>query len=324
MLRLIVSRGAQAAVVVFLVATLAFVLIHLAPGDPFSAALSDPSLSPETIAQQRALWGYDQPLLVQFGRWTTNLLRGEFGWSIMRARPVRDVLLETIPNTLILMGTALALGLTGGVALGTWQAARRGTVAERASGALALVLLSVPEFLVALGALTVLALGLRWFPVGRMIEPAMHETYGFAGRVGDVLSHLALPAGLLAVLLASAISRYHRSAMLSVLPEEFIRTARAKGAGESRVLARHALRNALGPVIAIAGLLLPALLGGAVFVEKIFNWPGMGLTMVEAVGRRDYPLILAGVLVGSVMVALGGAAADVLAWLTNPRNRNIA
>ena len=324
MLRLIVSRGAQAAVVVFLVATLAFVLIHLAPGDPFSAALSDPSLSPETIAQQRALWGYDQPLLVQFGRWTTNLLRGEFGWSIMRARPVRDVLLETIPNTLILMGTALAFGLTGGVALGTWQAARRGTVAERASGALALVLLSVPEFLVALGALTVLALGLRWFPVGRMIEPAMHETYGFAGRVGDVLSHLALPAGLLAVLLASAISRYHRSAMLSVLPEEFIRTARAKGAGESRVLARHALRNALGPVIAIAGLLLPALLGGAVFVEKIFNWPGMGLTMVEAVGRRDYPLILAGVLVGSVMVALGGAAADVLAWLTNPRNRNIA
>ena len=324
MLRLIVSRGAQAAVVVFLVATLAFVLIHLAPGDPFSAALSDPSLSPETIAQQRALWGYDQPLLVQFGRWTTNLMRGEFGWSIMRARPVRDVLLETIPNTLILMGTALALGLTGGVALGTWQAARRGTVAERASGALALVLLSVPEFLVALGALTVLALGLRWFPVGRMIEPAMHETYGFAGRVGDVLSHLALPAGLLAVLLASAISRYHRSAMLSVLPEEFIRTARAKGAGESRVLARHALRNALGPVIAIAGLLLPALLGGAVFVEKIFNWPGMGLTMVEAVGRRDYPLILAGVLVGSVMVALGGAAADVLAWLTNPRNRNIA
>ena len=322
MLRLIVSRGAQAALVVFFVVTLAFALIHLAPGDPFSAA--DPLLSSETVAQQRTLWGYDQPLLVQYGRWAANLLRGEFGWSIMRSRPVGNVLVETIPNTLILMGAALVVGLSGGVALGTWQAARRGTVAERVSGALAMILLSVPEFLVALGALTVLALALHWFPVGRMIEPAMHETYGFVGRVGDVLRHLALPAGVLAVLLASAISRYHRSAMLAVLPEDFIRTARAKGAGESRVLTSHALRNALGPVIAIAGLLLPALLGGTVFVEKIFNWPGMGLTMVEAVGRRDYPLILAGVLAGSVMVALGGAAADVLAWLTNPRSRNTA
>ena len=324
MLRLIVSRGAQAAVVVFLVVTLAFALIHLAPGDPFSAAFADPSLSSETVAQQRTLWGYDQPLLVQYGRWAANVLHGEFGWSIMRSRPVRDVLLETIPNTLILMGTALAFGLAGGVVLGTWQAARRGSAAERASGALTMVLLSIPEFLVALGALTVLALGLRWFPVGRMIEPALHETYSYAGRVGDVLRHLALPAGVLAVLLASAISRYHRSAMLAVLPEDFIRTARAKGAGTARVLANHALRNALGPVIAIAGLLLPALLGGTVFVEKVFNWPGMGLTMVEAVGRRDYPLILAGVLAGSAMVALGGAVADALAWLTNPRSRNTA
>jgi peptide/nickel transport system permease protein len=320
-LRLAVARAAQAALVITLVATLAFALIHLAPGDPFSVTLDDPAVGPETAAQQRALWGFDRPLPEQYVKWISNLAHGELGYSIMRLRNVSQVLRETVPNTLLLMGTALTFGLIGGVALGTWQAARVGTRAERSVSGLTMLALSVPEFLLALAALTILSLRLRWFPVGRMIEPAMHETYSALGRAGDVLWHLALPAALLAALLAAAIARYHRTAMLVVLPDDFVRTARAKGARELVVLVRHALRNALGPVITIAGLVLPALFGGAVFVEKIFNWPGMGLAMIEAVGRRDYPLVLAGVVLGSAMVAVGSAIADVLALLVDPRLR---
>jgi peptide/nickel transport system permease protein len=323
-LKLTLARAAQAVVVIILVATLAFALIHLAPGDPFSVALDDPAVGPETVAQQRALWGFDRPISEQYLKWIGNLAHGEFGYSIMRSRDVFQVLRETVPNTLLLMGTALVFGLGGGVALGTWQAARAGTRAERAISGFTMLVLSVPEFLVALGALTVFAVRCRWFPVGRMIEPAMHETYSAFGRAVDVLWHLALPAALLAALLAAAVARYHRTAMLAVLPDEFVRTARAKGARERVVLVRHVLRNALGPVITIAGLVLPGLFGGAVFVEKIFNWPGIGLTMIDAVGRRDYPLVLAGVVLGSAMVALGSALADVFASLADPRLRSAA
>ena len=322
MRRLLLSRAAQAAVVIALVATLAFVLIHLAPGDPFSGSLEDPSVSPEVRRTQRALWGFDRPLPEQYGHWVRNLARGEFGWSFSLFRPVGDVLRETVPHTLLLMGTALVAGLAAGLALGTWQASRGGSVADRAAGTATLVVLSVPEFLVALGAMALFGASLRWLPVGGMRDPALHESFGFLGRVLDVARHLALPAGTLAALTAAAVSRYHRAAMLAVLPEDFVRTARAKGASGRAVLWRHALRNALGPAITISGLLLPALFGGAVFVEKIYAWPGMGMTMVNGVVGRDYPLVLAGVLVGSALVAVGGAMADVLAALVDPRVRS--
>ncbi len=320
--RLLVSRAAQAAVVIGLVATLAFVLLHLAPGDPFSGSLDDPRMTGEMRAQQRHLWGYDRPLPAQYARWVGNLARGEFGYSLTLRQSVGEVLRETVPHTLLLMGTALVLGLAAGVALGTWQAARGGSLADRATGAATLLALSVPEFLVALGALALFAMRWHWLPTGGMNDPAIHERLSLGGRVLDVARHLVLPAGTLAALTAAAVSRYQRTAMLAVLPEDFVRTARAKGASERAVLVRHALRNALGPLIAIVGLVLPALFGGAVFVETIFAWPGMGLTMVRGVDGRDYPLVLAGVLVGSALVAVGGALADVLAALADPRLRS--
>ena len=173
----------------------------------------------------------------------------------------------------------------------------------------------------ALAALALLAARWRWFPVSGIVDAASHDSMGVMGRIADVVRHLALPAGTLALVLAASISRYQRTAMLTVLPEEFIRTARAKGAGERQVVLRHALRNALGPLITILGLLLPALFGGAVFAETIFSWPGIGRMMVDAVSGNDYPLVLAGVIVGSVLVALGSAIADVLAALADPRVR---
>jgi peptide/nickel transport system permease protein len=319
--RFLLARGAQAVAVIAIVATLAFVLVHLAPGDPFGASLDDPANGEELHAQQMHRWGYDQPLPVQYGKWFGNLARGELGWSHSRNRRVAVVLADTVPRTLLLMGTALIGGVLAGLLLGTWQAARRGGIAERVSGTLATAVLSVPEFLVALAALALPAARWHWFPVSGIVDPALHDSMGPMGRAWDVARHLALPAGTLALLTAAAVSRYHRSAMLAVLPEEFVRTARAKGAGEFTAVVRHALRNALGPVITIVGLLLPALLGGAVFVETIFSWPGMGRMMVEAVAGNDYPLVLAGVLAGSLLVVVGSALADVLSALTDPRVR---
>jgi peptide/nickel transport system permease protein len=318
--RFLLARGAQALAVIALVATLAFVLVHLAPGDPFGASIDDPSSDAAMHAQQLHRWGYDQPLPAQYLRWIGNVARGNFGWSHSRNRWVSDVLRETVPRTILLMGTAMVVGVLAGVLLGTWQAARRGSFAERSSGTLVLAAASVPEFLVALAALAIPAARWHWFPVTGFVDPAMHDSMSALGRAGDIASHLALPAGTLALLTAASVSRYHRNAMLTVLPEEFIRTARAKGASEL-VVVRHALRNALGPLITIVGLLVPGLFGGAVFVETIFAWPGMGRMMVDGVGGSDYPLVLAGVLIGSVLVALGSALADVLAAAANPRIR---
>jgi peptide/nickel transport system permease protein len=319
--RFLLARGAQALVVVALVATLAFVLVHLAPGDPFGANLDDPTNTTVLHAEQMHRWGYDQPLPVQYVKWLENLGRGEFGWSHSRNRPVADVLMDTVPRTLLLMGTALFAGVLAGVALGTWQAARRGSRAERATNALAIATLSVPEFLVALAALALPAARWHWFPVSGIVDPAMHDSMSAIGRASDILRHLALPAATLALITAASVSRFHRTAMLAVLPEEYVRTARAKGAGEFTTVVSHALRNALGPLITIVGLLLPALFGGAVFVETIFSWPGVGRMMVDAVSGNDYPLVLAGVIVGSVLVAVGSALADVLSALANPRVR---
>ncbi len=323
MRRFLVARGAQALGVIAIVATLAFALVHVhvAPGDPFGESLDDPTNTAALHAQQMHTWGYDQPLPVQYVKWIGNLARGNFGWSHSRNRPVGEVLRATIPRTLLLMGTALLIGLLGGVALGTWQAARRGTIAERVSGAVALTLLSVPEFLVALAALALPAARWHWFPVSGMADPAGQDSMNALARAGDVLWHLALPAGTLALLAAAAISRYHRTAMLAVLPEEFVRTARVKGASEFGAVVRHALANSLGPLTTIIGVLVPALFGGAVFVETIFSWPGVGRMMFDAVHGNDYPLVLAGVIVGSVLVVAGSTLADVLLALVDPRVR---
>jgi peptide/nickel transport system permease protein len=319
--RFLLARGAQALVVVAIVATFTFALVHLAPGDPFGASLDDPANSAALHAEEMHQWGYDQALPVQYAKWLGNLVRGDFGWSHSRHRPVSEVLLETVPRTLLLMGSALVAGVVAGLALGTWQAARRGTGAERASNALAIATLSIPEFLVALAAVALPAARWHWFPVSGMTDPVLHFSMNTVERASDMLRHLVLPAGTLALLTAASVSRHHRSAMLTVLPEEYIRTARAKGAGEFVTMVRHALRNALGPFTTIVGLRLPALFGGAVFVEAIFGWPGIGHMMVDAAVGNDYPLVLAGVIVGSALVAVGGALADVLAALADPRVR---
>ncbi len=319
MRRPLIVRVAQAVLIVALVATLAFFLLHRAPGDPLATGFDDPQISESYRAAERARFGLDRPLGEQYVRWLANYARGDFGWSYTRGRPVAAVLADAIPNTLLLSGLALVLGIAGGLALGTWQAARRGSSAERISDALGIVVLSSPEFLLSLGALSVFAIRWRLFPGSGMVDAVTHDGLPLAGRLGDVGAHLALPTMTLAVLTAVSIARYHRAAMLAVIPEDFVRTARAKGATERQALLRHALPTAIGPVITIAGLLLPTLVGGAVIVEKVFAWPGVGLLMIEAIGGRDYPLVLAGVVCSSALVVLGALFADLAVMSLDPR-----
>jgi len=318
--RFLAARLLQSLIVLVLVTTISFVIIHTAPGDPFS--YESPNVSPAVRARLRHEFGYDRPLPVQYVRYLANVARGNLGYSVTRRESVGRALASAIPNTLLLMSVALSVSFAIGIALGATQAAWRGTWFDRAVSTLLMFFYSLPDFWLALAVLLCLTYWLPIFPSGNTVDLVMHDYLPFWGRVGDRLKHLILPAGTLVLLTAAAIARYQRAAMLEVLPLDFVRTARAKGLPERRVLGRHALRNALLPTVTLVGLVLPTVLGGTVFVEKIFTWPGMGLLSVNAIDTRDYDLVLAGVIVGGVMVAIGSLVSDVLYAMIDPRVRD--
>lgn len=317
----VASRLAQALVIVAIVATIVFVLIHVAPGDPFSAAIDNPNVTEAIRAHWRAQYGLDRPIGEQYVRYLASVARGDLGWSFSMQRPVADVLADALPNTLLLAGTALVFGFVGGIALGVVQAHRAGSRTDRALSAVSLFFYAMPDFWLALMIMLLLAYWIPVFPVAGAVDPVLHDYLGLAGRIADRARHLVLPALTLALLVASAVARYQRAELVRVLPEEFVRTARAKGASERRVMLRHALRNALLPTVSLLGLMLPVLFTGAVFVERVFAWPGMGWVVLNAVATRDYPLVTAGVIVAAATVAAGSLVADVLYAVVDPRVR---
>jgi len=195
-------------------------------------------------------------------------------------------------------------------------------VTDHALSGISLFFFSMPDFWLAILALLTFTYWLPIFPVGGAVDPVMHEYLGLGGRIVDRLRHLVLPALTLTVLASASVARYQRAALLDVLPADYIRTARLKGLTEREILRRHALRNALLPIISLVGLSFPALLTGAFFVEKIFAWPGMGYAVVNAIGTRDYPLVVGGVIIGSIMVTLGSLLSDLLYALADPRLRS--
>lgn len=325
MFRFLLGRLAQSALVLGLAVSVVFALLRAAPGDPLSGSTLDATTAPATRELLRRQYALDRPLLEQYAHFVGSALRGELGMSLSRGRPVAQVLRDVVPNTVLLMGTGLFLGILGGIALGAWQGSRdtrsSATSARvaRMSERIGLAIIATPEYIVATAMLTLFAATWRLFPIGGMVSLGVHDSLGPVAQAGDVLWHLTLPALTLALIVGAGVARYQRTEMRLVLARPFIRTARAKGVPEARVLVHHALRNALGPVITLCGLLLPSLVGGAVFVEAIFAWPGMGRTMVEAVTGRDYPLAIGAVIVSSVLVVLGGLLADVAAAVADPR-----
>jgi peptide/nickel transport system permease protein len=320
-LRFLVRRSLQGLVIVAIVATLSFALIHLAPGDPFTALAADARLSPEVRRQLLANYGLDRPLPEQFVRYLAGLVRGDLGFSISFQRPVAEVLAGAVPNTLVLMGSALVVSLAVGISLGVVQARRHGRAADRVIGATTVAIGSLPDFWLAIVLMLVFAAWLPIFPVSGMVDVVSHDYLPLADRIVDRLVHLVLPVATLVLLSAASIARFQRAALLDVLPEDWLRTARAKGLSENAVMRRHALRNALAPVITIVGLAFPSLLGGAVFVEAVYSWPGMGSLAVHAVTTRDYSLVMATAVVGSILVVAGGILADLLHAAADPRLR---
>ena len=319
MRRFVAVRLVHAIVVLFLVTTIAFFLVHLAPGDPFS--FENSRVSGAIRDQWRRQFGYDRPLLEQYVRYVGSVAQGKLGYSHSQHMPVSRVLATTFPRTLLLMGLALAISFALGIRLGVYEATHWRSRKARATNSASLLVYSLPDFWLALMLLLAFAYWIPVLPAGGMVDDVLHPYMSTGAALWDRIRHLTLPLLTLTLLITAMIARYQRAALLEVLPSDYVRTARAKGLDERSVVSRHALRNALLPMITLAGLAFPALLGGAVFVERVFSWPGMGMMVATAIFVRDYPLILASVIVGALMVILGNLLADIAYGLADPRVR---
>jgi peptide/nickel transport system permease protein len=308
------------------IATLIFVIVHLAPGDP-TATLFGPQVPPAIMEQMRELWGLDQPVYVQYFRWLGSALTGDWGYSYTQSRPVSEIILDALPPTLALTLTTLVLVFAFGVLIGVYQGVRQYSPGDNVLTVLALFFYSMPSFW--LGMMLSLIFAQKAYQWGwPIVFPASQTTsvdydlLSLGGRIVDRLRHLVLPVTTLTLALTAGIARYTRGQMLEVIHQDYIRTARAKGLPEHRVILHHALRNSLRPVITLLGLYLPFLFSGAVFVEVIFAWPGMGRVMVTAINQRDYPVIMATSFIFSMLVVLGNLVADVLYAWADPRIRH--
>lgn len=304
---------------VFVLVTAVFFVVRLAPGDPLDQVVSE-----EYTGANRALirerLGLDRSLVDQYRLWVSGALRGDFGMSLRQHRPVAAILGEAIPPTLLLTVTAYVLQLVLAIVAALVMVLFAGRPAARWVNGVGLTLYSLPSFWLGLMLIMLLARQLGWFPAGGMQSPDA-AFLGWGPRTGDLMRHLALPVATLALGSFMGTARYLRSALADVMEQDHILAARARGLPERTVLLRHGLRNALLPVITLAGLSLPALLGGAVVVEVVFGWPGMGRITLEAIWARDYPVIMATTLVAAVAVVLGSLLADLLYHWADPRVR---
>jgi peptide/nickel transport system permease protein len=314
-----VRRLGAAVLTIVLVLTITFALAQLAPGEPMLAEAERLRADPARVARVRAEFGLDRPLAQQYAHYVGNALRGNLGESFTMRRPVADVLAERLPRTALLAGVSLLVAFALGIGIAALQAARAGSWEDGALGAATLVFYSTPAFWLGLVLLVVFGQWLGWFPVGGMTTAVEHARMGPLGRLLDIGRHLALPALTLALVQTAEVARYQRGALVDALGAEYVRAARARGLGDWTVLTRHALRSALAPVVTLAGLSVPALLAGAVLVESVFSWPGMGRLTYDAILTRDYNLILAASLVSGALVALGSLAADLAAHALDPR-----
>lgn len=313
MTRHLLSRLFQAAAVLLLMSFLIYVLIGLMPGDPVDVMLMTvPNLTPEDAARIRAIYGLDQPILERYGRWLAAALQGDLGYSRLFARPVTEVLARPLVNTALLMGASLALAAAIAVPVGTLAALRPGGLLDNAVNLTAFAGISLPTFWLGLMLIVLFSVHLGWLPAGGV------ETVG-GGGLADRLRHLALPVATLTLASTAVYVRHVRAAMMQALRQDWVRTARAKGAGWGRVVFRHALRNALVPVVTILALDLGHLFSGALITETVFAYPGMGKTIYEAVMGNDFNLALTGLLLATAMTLMGSILADLAYRWLDPR-----
>jgi len=309
--RYLIRRLAQGAVVLFVVSAVVFAIVHAAPGGP--ALLNNPDVDPKMAKEMEKQLGLDDPIPVQYARWLGNAVRGNLGRSYQHSLGTAELLWARIPNTLLLSGTALLLAVVLAVPLGMISAVYRYSALDYAATVTAFVGVSIPVFWLAILLIIVFSVTLGWLPSSGML------TVGVPFSMRDRLLHLLMPSIVLATFPLAQLTRYVRSSMVDALAQDYVRTARAKGLPEREVLGRHALRNALIPMVTVLGVLTPRLLGGAVVTETIFAWPGLGRLAVEAAVTRDYPVILGATLLVSALVVLSNLITDFLYVVIDPR-----
>jgi ABC-type dipeptide/oligopeptide/nickel transport system permease component len=306
MLRFVLVRLLQGVVVIFLVTTLVFFILHLAPGDPVTLLIGEAQMTPEQVAQIRHFWGLDEPLALQYVRWLGNMLRGDFGDSIgFGGRTVVSLLRDAAPNTLQLNVLALLISVAAAVPAGVLAAARRYSPFDGGLMLVSTLGISFPNFWLGLMLIVLFGLILRWLP-----------PFG----ISDWKSYL-LPVFVLAAEQMALLARLTRSATLEVLQQEFVMTARAKGLAEPRVLVTHVLRNALLPIVTVIGYRIGFLLSGTIVVETVFAWPGVGRLLFQSIGQRDYVVVQAVVMVGAVVVVVANLVTDIVYAYVDPRIR---
>jgi len=309
----VLRRLAQAVVLLWIVSVITFVLIHTAPGGP--AMLQNPDLGREQIARFRANLGLDDPLPVQYARWLRAAVRGDFGRSYNTVEPVLRLVGTRLPNTLLLTGAALGLAIVLAVPLGVLSATYRNTAIDRAIAGVSFMGISTPVFWFGIVLIVVFSVQLKMLPAGGMYQ------IGAAYSVGDRLRHLAMPVFVLTIANLAEVTRYTRSAMIGALGEDYVRTAHAKGLPAATVLFRHALRNALIPVITIVGVYLPRAVSATAITETVFSWPGMGQLAVQSAATRDYPVVLGATLAVAVFAVGSSLLTDLAYGYVDPRIR---
>jgi peptide/nickel transport system permease protein len=310
----IIRRVLQAIPLLIIISIISFLLMTLAPGDPTAMYENPESGSEQDLSAIREQLGVDQPIYVQYYKWLKLLvLEGNLGYSFQDGQPVMQKILDRVPATLLLMGTAMLIAVILAIPIGVYSAVKKYSVLDYLFTFNSFLGIAVPSFFIALMVILVFSLNLNWFPASGM--RANFDEFVLTDR----LYHLVLPSLTLAFGLIASMSRFMRSSMLEVIKQDFVRTARAKGLSEGKVIYKHALRNALIPIITILALQLPNLFGGALFIEQLFAWPGMGRLSINAIFIRDYQVIMGTTMIAAVMVVISNLIADILYALVDPR-----
>ena len=311
--RMLAGRVLQAVVLLFLVSMITFVMIRKAPGLP--SILSHPDISEEDSARLMAQLGLDRPLYIQYLDWASTTLGGDLGESLLSKMKVWEMIKTALPGSFYLATTSLLIAVVVAIPLGIISAVKQHSRIDNLVTVLSFGGASVPGFWAAILSILIFSVMLGWLPSSG-ISPVTREATWI-----DTVRHLILPATVLSTNAMAAITRYTRSSMIEVLQKHYIRTARAKGLAETLVLVRHALLNALFPVITAIGLLIPVLVGGAAVVETVFAWPGIGRMAIESALRRDYPVVMGVTLFISIIAIVSNQAIDLLYYLLDPRLR---
>lgn len=287
----------------------------MCPGNPLKAMLFNPDIKPEERARLERLYGFDDPIYVQYFRWLARLLKGDLGWSLYTSRPVTKHILERIGPTAILAGSTLFLSFLIAIPFGILSATKQYSLLDYSSTVIIFFGMSLPIFFLGLVVIYIFAVRFGILPTSGM------KTLGIPFSIWDRIKHLILPISVLTFYQIAPVVRYARSSMLEVIREDYVRTARSKGISERDVIYKHALRNALIPIVTLFGLSIPFIFNGAFITETIFAWPGMGRLAVGAVFQRDYPILMGTTLVTAILVLLGNLIADILYAVVDPRIR---